>query len=125
MQWAQFHLYDRERFKLNVPVVNLSNQRHLLHRVRFQLLGGLVFAILTPALVRVVVNPSLIYDQTLRATMIAAMIAHIGGFFSFRRIGTFPGVAAAGYILPTFALSYGIVYLTIFLLRIDYSRFQC
>ncbi len=56
--------------------------------------------------------------------MIAAMIAHVGGFFSFRRIGTFPGVAATGYILPTFALSYGIVYLTIFLLRIDYSRFQ-
>ncbi len=120
----KFHPDDRERFELNVPVVNLSNKRHLLHRVRFQLLGGLIFAIFTPALVRVVVNPSLVYDQTLRATMIAAMIAHVGGFFSFRRIGTFPGVAAAGYILPTFALSYGIVYLTIFLLRIDYSRFQ-
>lgn len=110
--------------ELNAPTIKPRHQRHILHRVRFQLLGGFCFAILAPALIRIVVDPILIYYQNLQVTILAAFVAHAMGFFSFRRIGDFPGVAAAGYILPTFALSYGFVYLIIFLFRIEYSAFQ-
>lgn len=110
--------------ELNAPIIKPQTQRHLLHRIRFQLLGGLSFAILAPALVRIAADPSFIYYSNLQITIFAAFVAHTGGFFSFRRIGNFPGVAAAGYILPTFAISYGIAYFTIFLLRIDYSGYQ-
>src|SRR5690606_18374542 len=43
---------------------------------------------------------------------------------TYRRLGAFPGLSASSNILPTFALAYGSVFLVIFLLRLDYSRFQ-
>lgn len=60
----------------------------------------------------------------MQVTILAALIAHTSGYFFYKRIGNFPGVAAAGYILPTFALTYGLVFVTIFFFRFDYSRFQ-
>lgn len=60
----------------------------------------------------------------MQVTILAAFIAHTCGYFFYKRIGNFPGVAAAGYILPTFALTYGLVFVTIFFFRFDYSRFQ-
>ncbi|MER8710051.1 sugar transferase [Mesorhizobium sp. M1088] len=104
--------------------VHLPNKRHLLLRMRFQLLGGLTFAILLPALIRMSVDQDVILYSNLQVTIIAAFIAHTTGYFFYKRIGNFPGVAAAGYILPTFALTYGLVFATIFFFRFDYSRFQ-
>ncbi|TIM37500.1 MULTISPECIES: sugar transferase [unclassified Mesorhizobium] len=107
-----------------MSIIKPKNQRHLLHRIRFQLLGGLAFAILTPALVRMLIGQNVLYYSNVQITIFAGIVAHTAGFFFFRRIINLPGVAAAGYIMPTFALSYGLVYLTIFLFRIDYSAFQ-
>jgi lipopolysaccharide/colanic/teichoic acid biosynthesis glycosyltransferase len=109
---------------VNVPVINLPNHRHLLLRMRFQLLGGLTFAVLIPALIRMSIGFGAIYSSNMQVTIVAAIIAHITGYMFYRRIGNFPGVAAAGHILPTFALAYGLVFLTIFFFRFDYSRFQ-
>lgn len=109
---------------MNMAIIKPQNQRHLLHRIRFQLLGGIAFAILTPTLVRMLIDPNILYYSNLQITILAGVIAHTAGFFFFRRIINLPGVAAAGYIMPTFALSYGLVYLVIFLFRIDYSAFQ-
>ncbi|MER8950800.1 sugar transferase [Mesorhizobium sp. M0959] len=102
----------------------LPNRRHLLLRMRFQLLGGLTFAILLPALIRLSFDQEVIRSPNLQVTIFAAFIAHTTGYFFYKRIGNFPGVAAAGYILPTFALTYGLVFATIFFFRFDYSRFQ-
>ncbi|MER9867166.1 sugar transferase [Mesorhizobium sp. M0136] len=104
--------------------IHLPNKRHLLLRMRFQLLGGLTFAILLPALIRLSVDQEVIRSPNLQVTIFAAFIAHTTGYFFYKRIGNFPGVAAAGYILPTFALTYGLVFATIFFFRFDYSRFQ-
>ena len=104
--------------------VSLPNQRHLLLRMRFQLLGGLTFAIVMPVLVRMAVDPQVIFESHTQTTIFFALVAHTTGYLSYRRIARFPGVAAAGYILPTFALSYGLVFLTIFFFRIEYSRYQ-
>lgn len=92
--------------------------------MRFQLLGGLAFAIVVPALIRMSFDQQVIFSSNMQVTIVAAFLAHTTGYLLYRRIGNFPGVAAAGYILPTFALSYGIVFLTIFFFRFDYSRFQ-
>ncbi|RWE94844.1 MAG: polyprenyl glycosylphosphotransferase [Mesorhizobium sp.] len=70
------------------------------------------------------IDPKILYYSNIQITIFAGIIAHTVGFFFFRRIGNLPGVAAAGYIMPTFALSYGFVYLVIFLFRFDYSAFQ-
>lgn len=109
---------------LNTSTINLPNQRHLLLRMRFQLLGGLTFAILLPALVRMSFDQQVIFQSNMQVTILAAFIAHTTGYLLYKRIGNFPGVAAAGYILPTFALTYGLVFVTIFFFRFDYSRFQ-
>ncbi|MER8715593.1 sugar transferase [Mesorhizobium sp. M1295] len=109
---------------MSTTTVQLPNRRHLLLRMRFQLLGGLTFAILLPALIRMSFDEQVILYSNLQVTIIAAFIAHTTGFFLYKRIGNFPGVAAAGYILPTFALTYGLVFVTIFFFRFDYSRFQ-
>lgn len=92
--------------------------------MRFQLLGGLTFAILIPVLVRMSFDQQVIFTSSMQVTIVAAVIAHLTGFAFYKRIGNYPGVAAAGYILPTFALSYGLVFLIIFFFRFDYSRFQ-
>ncbi|SIT58148.1 UDP-N-acetylgalactosamine-undecaprenyl-phosphate N-acetylgalactosaminephosphotransferase [Mesorhizobium prunaredense] len=109
---------------MNTSTINLPNQRHLLLRMRFQLLGGLTFAILLPAMVRMSFDQQVIWSTNMQATIFAAFIAHTSGYLLYKRIGNFPGVAAAGYILPTFALSYGLVFMAIFFFRFDYSRFQ-
>ncbi|MER9579487.1 sugar transferase [Mesorhizobium sp. M0142] len=104
--------------------IHLPNKRHLLLRMRIQLLGGLTFAILLPALIRLSFDHEVIRSPNLQVTIFAAFVAHTTGYFLYKRIGNFPGVAAAGYILPTFALTYGLVFATIFFFRFDYSRFQ-
>lgn len=109
---------------LNTTTIQLPNRRHLLLQMRFQLLGGLIFAILLPALIRMSVDPRVIWSSNMQATIFAAFVAHTTGYMLYKRIGNFPGVAAAGYIFPTFALTYGLVFVTIFFFRFDYSRFQ-
>jgi lipopolysaccharide/colanic/teichoic acid biosynthesis glycosyltransferase len=93
-------------------------------RARYQLLGGLLVAIVLPVFLRSLDGTWVFGAATTQNTVMAALVAHVIGFFAFRRMGSFPGVAAAGYILPTFALSYGLVFAVIFFFRIDYSRFQ-
>lgn len=104
------------------PVV--APARHRFIRIRYQLLGGLLFAVALPVLLRSLDGTWIIAAATTQNTVMAAFVAHVLGFFAFRRLGTFPGVAAAGFILPIFAITYSLVFAAIFFLRIDYSRFQ-
>ncbi|MBZ9808848.1 sugar transferase [Mesorhizobium sp. ESP-6-2] len=124
MQWQSPTWQLRGGKKLNVATSTLVGSRHFLFRIRFQLIGGLTFAIVAPALIRIAFKPDAVYVANLQVTVAAAVIAHLAGFLAYRRIGNFPGVAAASYILPTFVLSYGLVFLTIFFFRFEYSRFQ-
>ncbi|TPL55804.1 polyprenyl glycosylphosphotransferase [Mesorhizobium sp. B2-4-4] len=124
MQWQSPTWQLRGGKKLNVATSTLVGSRHFLFRIRFQLIGGLTFAIVAPALIRIAFKPDAVYVANLQVTVAAAVIAHVAGFLAYRRIGNFPGVAAASYILPTFVLSYGLVFLTIFFFRFEYSRFQ-
>lgn len=117
-------MLSEARMSLDAPVPNIGNHRPWLLRVRFQLLGGLFFAIILPALIRSSVDPGVLLSSNQQATMLATTVAHVLGFFAFRRLGNYPGIAAASYVLPTFVMSYGVVLLTILFFRLDYSRFQ-
>ncbi|MER8548334.1 sugar transferase [Mesorhizobium sp. M1169] len=109
---------------MNAPVQTIGIRQHWLLRIRFQLLGGIFVAILVPAMIRSTMDYNVLLESNLQTTMAAAGVAHVLGFFAYRRMGNFPGFAAASYILPTFAMTYGAALLTIFLLRYEYSRFQ-
>lgn len=106
------------------PLTTLSNSEHPLAQIRFELLSGLLFAIGIPLALRMVTEPLIFFSINHQVTIVATTAAHLAGYFTYRRLGIFPGVAASGTILPTFAFTYGMVFLIIFLFRFDYSRFQ-
>ena len=99
-----------------------DSPKHRILRVRYQLLGGMAFAIGIPLLLRMAYVPEVLTNSNHQVTVAAAAIAHILGYILYRRLGNFPGVASAGTILPTFALTYGLVFLVIFFLFRSYIR---
>ena len=94
-----------------------------LSRIRFQLLGGLFFAVLLPALIRseFALRPGL---GSLQNTVLATAIAVCVGTYAIRKMMPFPGVQATEFLLPTFTTIYAGVAVALLLLRVDYSRFQ-
>lgn len=97
---------------------------HPLQRIKFQVIGGLLFAIGLPLLARMMIAPGIVFSINHQVTITAAIGAHLVGYLVYRRLGNFPGVAASSTILPIFALTYGATFLIIFFFRFDYSRFQ-
>jgi len=102
----------------------IGTRKSALYRIRFQLLGGLLFAIGMPGILRGAVDPAALSTTNMQVTIVAATVAHIVGYFVWRRMGQFPGVAAASNILPAFVFGHAGVFLVIFFFRLDYSRFQ-
>ena len=78
--------------------------------LRLQIFLVLLLAIMLPAAIR---NPNSAADWLriveIRNSMIAAAIASLCGVVCLRKVTAFPGVRAFGYILPCFAISYGMV----------------
>lgn len=99
-------------------------RRHPLLRIRVQLPGGLACAIGLPYLIGITKYQTAFPQGNVQNTILAAVIAHLLGYIIYRRLGSFPGTAASRYILPTFALTYGLVFMAIFFLRLDYNRLQ-
>ena len=95
-----------------------------LGRMRFQLLGGFILAVLCPALVRsgFEAYPDFAshYDTSLLGTLFALLL----GFLVFRKVTAYPGVQSTAYIVPAFLGAYGFVVAIFFMLRLDYSRSQ-
>jgi len=98
--------------------------RHPLLRLRYQLLGGVLVSIGLPLLVRLAIDWQAALAINNQVTVPAALVAHLLGYMIYKRLNVFPGVAAFSTILPAFAISYGLVFVSIFFLRLDYSRFQ-
>ncbi|HEY5723644.1 MAG TPA: sugar transferase [Allosphingosinicella sp.] len=96
------------------------------HRVRLQLGVGLLLAVVIPYLVRLRQEigpaggqPDL---ESLNNSLVGTIAALIGGYYAFRRVSYYPGVRASYHIFPTFAISYGLVLVAFFFVRLDYSR---
>ncbi|WP_337659994.1 sugar transferase [Anderseniella sp. Alg231-50] len=98
----------------------------LVTRIRFQLIGGLVFAVIVPGLARwpaasLVPGSGMV---SLQSAMLGSMLALFLGYWALRQMIAYPGVQATQYIAPAFAISYSIIIMMFFFLRIDYSRYQ-
>jgi lipopolysaccharide/colanic/teichoic acid biosynthesis glycosyltransferase len=100
-----------------------SARRTLWHRIRFQLGLGLLLAAIIPYAVQYKFErPEDI--QILNMSVMGTLAALIGGYYAFRRVSHYPGVRASYHILPSFAVSYGLVLAVFFFARLDYSRFH-
>ena len=96
------------------------------HRIRFQLLGGIILAVIVPGLMRW--PPSSFVPvsgmNSLQSAIIGSFLALILGYWALRQVIGYPGVQATQYIAPIFSVSYALIILVFFFLRIDYSRYQ-
>jgi lipopolysaccharide/colanic/teichoic acid biosynthesis glycosyltransferase len=99
-----------------------SARRTLWHRVRLQLGVGLLLAVAIPYLVRFRAEYGQADLDSINNSLVGTIIALVGGYYAFRRVSFYPGVRASYHILPTFAVSYGLVLVAFFFARLDYSR---
>jgi len=93
-------------------------------RKRFQLVGGLLFAVILPAFGRFQLE--ILQTQYVSAynALIGTAMAMILGYAIVRKFAAFPGVQAIAYVLPAFLTAYGMLIAIFFFVRIDYSRYQ-
>lgn len=92
------------------------------HCQSVELGGALVLACLLPLSVAVAIQPRLAVDPTVPTFVIGSIVAIWGGFRLFRNMMAFPGIRAEHYILPSLTLTYAVVAMTLFMLRLHYSR---
>ena len=107
---------------MSIPPAKIASARRTLwHRLRVQLGVGLLLAVLLPWAVRFRFEyPGDIVS--LQNSLAGTVAAVIGGYYGFRRVSHYPGVRASYHILPSFAVSYGLVLAFFFFARLDYSR---
>src|SRR5688572_381942 len=75
-------------------------------RIRYQLLGGLLVAVLLPASLRNQFVLSFGGGGSLENTVAGTAAAMVAGAYVLRRMLPYPGVQAISFVLPTFAASY-------------------
>ena len=92
------------------------------NRIRLQLGGGLILAILIPWAVRIQFEETEIQLASLQTSLAGSALALVVGYYFFRRLSRYPGVRASYYILPSFAAAFGTVLAVFFFARLDYSR---
>jgi lipopolysaccharide/colanic/teichoic acid biosynthesis glycosyltransferase/multisubunit Na+/H+ antiporter MnhB subunit len=96
-----------------------------LSRVRYQLLLGLVIAVVVPSVVYHIDHLALAVQRSSSLnTAIGSAVAYILSLYLFRRVATFPGVGLIGFVMPAVTTGYGILLTIFFAARLDYSRFN-
>lgn len=120
---------DVADFAENVGAADASMQRRPLHvaafsRRRWQILFGLLFAVVLPALIRWPDTAFTLQASSLNHTLLGTTLAVLVGYFLVRRLTVFPGLQIFSFILPSFAISYGAMAAIFLLTRADYSRFH-
>jgi lipopolysaccharide/colanic/teichoic acid biosynthesis glycosyltransferase len=94
----------------------------LISRLRFQIGGGLIFAVLLPYLIYALFSGSSAITITHYYPMIGGFIGLVLGTWWQRGLTNFPGVEESANIVTCFALSFGLVAATFLFGRFDYSR---
>ncbi|WP_114952885.1 sugar transferase [Sphingosinicella terrae] len=97
-------------------------RRAIWGRPTFQMGVGLLLAVLLPWAVRVSFAIEELEWPGLQNSLIGTTVALAVGYYGFRRLSRYPGVRAYYNILPTFAVTYGLVLALFFFARLDYSR---
>ncbi|MBN9074946.1 MAG: sugar transferase [Rhizobiales bacterium] len=90
-------------------------------RLRFQLPGGILLAVLLPALLRSQAHLTLSQSTLIEGGAAAAAAIVLGGLLA-RRMGDFPGVQSGVHIPIVITGTYSLAALALLLLRLEYSR---
>ena len=93
-------------------------------RAFLQLVGGLVLAILLPWQIRILLEPLEASLESQQNAVSGTMAALAAGHVFLRSLTSFPGIRAGNYVVPTFAITYGVTLAVFFFFRLDYSRLQ-
>ena len=104
-----------------------------LSRRRVQLIGGTIFAVLLPALVRWSVigfldapTPDRLMhgDLVLRNSIPLTLVALVAGYIILQQLRAHPGARSFAFVIYPFTLCYGACVLGLLISRADYSRYQ-
>jgi lipopolysaccharide/colanic/teichoic acid biosynthesis glycosyltransferase len=95
-----------------------------LGRIRYQLLGATLFAVLFPAFLRAGFDLKVTGGGSLENTVAGTFVAMLFGYYLLRRVTNFPGTSRVPFVLVAFLISYGLAVALFFFFRWDYSRFQ-
>lgn len=101
-----------------------QNIADAMSRIRFQMLGGLIFAVALPAFVRGNFERFGDHLSSYEHSLIGTICALLLGYLIFRKMTILPGARAITNVIPAFMTSYAAVVAFFFLMRIDYSRYQ-
>ncbi len=99
-----------------------SQSPPLITRVRFQLLGGLVFCVILPGLLRSGSGAIAATQTSANNALIGAAIAFVISYYFYRRIDNFPGVKAGTHVFLSVILPFSTMAILFLMLRLDYSR---
>jgi lipopolysaccharide/colanic/teichoic acid biosynthesis glycosyltransferase len=91
-------------------------------RLRFQLGGSLLFAILVPFGIWLEFVDAAELNAQAVQTLAGATLALMLGCWQFRTISQFPGVIGSYNIVSSFSLSFGLTVAIFFMLRLEYVR---
>jgi lipopolysaccharide/colanic/teichoic acid biosynthesis glycosyltransferase len=98
--------------------------RPLVGRIRFQLLGGAMAAMLMPLGIRIVSPATFVLERSVTGTLVGILIAVVIGYYALRQLAVFPSINSAAYVVPVFSIAFLIVITVFFFLRLDYGRIQ-
>jgi lipopolysaccharide/colanic/teichoic acid biosynthesis glycosyltransferase len=89
-----------------------------------QLLGGLCFGAALPVMLRWPFEIEQLTSSSPRNTLVGTALAVTAGYLLLRRLCRFPGIRSTSYIVPAFAVVYGVLIATLLFTRMDYARLQ-
>ena len=98
------------------------NIKSLLTRIDFQIIGGLLIAIILPLLYKFGFELDSLFSTTALNTTIGSSISLIIGCLMTRRLSKFPGISLGAHIIAGYITIFVIVISIFFLMRLDYSR---
>lgn len=94
----------------------------LWNRLRVQLGGGVLFAVIVPVVGLGLVYPDFMGSTSGRFTLAGTAIAAMLSVFTLRTISLYPGIRSSYSVLPVLLAVYGLTFSIFFLFRLDYSR---
>ena len=96
----------------------------MLKRIRYQIILGLLIGVVCPVLLRQVVFGVPFYVSTQIFTIMGGAIALVMGYIGYRRMLLFPGISSGGYVITSLTITFSILVIVMFIMRLDYSRLQ-
>lgn len=93
-------------------------------RLRYMVLAGFMIAIVLPMLVRQLTTGIPITQVTQYNTALGGTLALLLGVLGYRRLHVFPGIVAGSHIFMTLSVTFAVLAVSFFMMRIDYSRVQ-